>query len=93
MTLMKPRTAKSSMTDQATAAVQSALRTLDAEAGGVAALAAALESDLGPAFSRALGGSSPLTRKKSRSDVKAASRVLRNVYDAKRYKLHHHAKI
>jgi arabinose-5-phosphate isomerase len=53
MTLMKPRTAKSSMTDQATAAVQSALRTLDAEAGGVAALAAALESDLGPAFSRA----------------------------------------
>jgi hypothetical protein len=49
--------------------------------------------EYGPAFSRALGGSSPLTRKKSRSDVKAASRVLRNVYDAKRYKLHHHAKI
>jgi arabinose-5-phosphate isomerase len=53
MALSKPRTAKSSMTDQATAAVQSALRTLDAEAGGVAALATALESDLGPAFSRA----------------------------------------
>jgi arabinose-5-phosphate isomerase len=41
------------MTDQATAAVQSALRTLDAEASGIAALAAALQSDLGPAFSRA----------------------------------------
>jgi arabinose-5-phosphate isomerase len=53
MAISKPRTAKSSMTDQATAAVQSALRTLDAEAGGVAALAAALQSDLGPAFSAA----------------------------------------
>jgi arabinose-5-phosphate isomerase len=42
------------MTDQATAAVQSALRTLDAEAGGVAALAAALQSDLGVAFSAAV---------------------------------------
>jgi arabinose-5-phosphate isomerase len=41
------------MTDQASAAVQSALRTLDAEAGGVTALAAALKSDLGVAFSRA----------------------------------------
>jgi arabinose-5-phosphate isomerase len=41
------------MTDQATAAVQSALRTLDAEASGVAALAAALQSDLGVAFSAA----------------------------------------
>jgi arabinose-5-phosphate isomerase len=41
------------MTDQATAAVQSALRTLDAEASGVTALTAALQSDLGPAFSRA----------------------------------------
>jgi len=41
------------MSDQATAAVQSALRTLDAEASGVTALAAALQSDLGPAFSRA----------------------------------------
>jgi arabinose-5-phosphate isomerase len=53
MAISKPRTAKSSMTDQATAAVQSALRTLDAEASGIAALAAALQSDLGPAFSRA----------------------------------------
>ncbi len=41
------------MTDHATAAVQSALRTLDAEGSGVTALAAALQSDLGPAFSRA----------------------------------------
>jgi arabinose-5-phosphate isomerase len=41
------------MTDQATDAVQSALRTLDAEGSGVAALAAALQSNLGPAFSRA----------------------------------------
>jgi arabinose-5-phosphate isomerase len=41
------------MTDQASAAVQSALRTLDAEASGVTALAAALKSDLGTAFSRA----------------------------------------
>jgi arabinose-5-phosphate isomerase len=41
------------MTDQATAAVQSALRTLDAEGSGVTALTAALQSDLGPAFSRA----------------------------------------
>jgi arabinose-5-phosphate isomerase len=41
------------MTDQGSAAVQSALRTLDAEASGVTALAAALKSDLGTAFSRA----------------------------------------
>jgi arabinose-5-phosphate isomerase len=41
------------MTDPASAAVQSALRTLDAEASGIAALAAALQSDLGVAFSRA----------------------------------------
>jgi arabinose-5-phosphate isomerase len=42
------------MTYQATAAVQSALRTLDAEAGGVAALAAALKSGLGAAFAAAV---------------------------------------
>jgi arabinose-5-phosphate isomerase len=41
------------MTDQGSAAVQSALRTLDTEASGVTALAAALKSDLGEAFSRA----------------------------------------
>lgn len=53
MAISKPQTATSSMTDQATAAVQSALRTFEAEASGVTALAAALQSDLGPAFSRA----------------------------------------
>jgi arabinose-5-phosphate isomerase len=41
------------MTDQANAAIHAALRTLDAEASGVAALAAALQSDLGPAFAAA----------------------------------------
>lgn len=46
------------MTDQATAAIASALRTLDAEASGVTALAAALQSEalsgLGPAFASAV---------------------------------------
>jgi arabinose-5-phosphate isomerase len=46
----KSQAAQVSMTDQATAAISSALRTLDAEASGVTALAAALQSDLGPAF-------------------------------------------
>jgi arabinose-5-phosphate isomerase len=41
------------MTDQANDAVLSALRTLDAEGGGIAALATALQSDLGVAFSAA----------------------------------------
>ncbi|ABD86340.1 KpsF/GutQ family sugar-phosphate isomerase [Rhodopseudomonas palustris] len=50
MSMSKPRSAKSSMTDQATDAIASALRTLEAEADGVTALAAALKSDLGPAF-------------------------------------------
>src|SRR4051812_39610253 len=49
----KPRTAKSQQSEQATAAVESALRTLDAEASGVTALATALQADLGPAFCRA----------------------------------------
>jgi arabinose-5-phosphate isomerase len=49
----KPQTATSSTTDQASAAVQSALRTLDAEASGIAALSAALKSDLGAAFTHA----------------------------------------
>src|SRR3984885_14366188 len=49
----KPLMTKSSGTDHATAAVQSALRTLDAEAGGVAAIAAALQGALGPAFTAA----------------------------------------
>src|SRR4249920_3255792 len=46
----KPLTAKSSGTDPANAAVESALRTLDAEAGGVAAITAALQSDLRAPF-------------------------------------------
>src|SRR5258706_16399843 len=49
----KPLMAKSSSTDHATAAVQSALRTLDAEGSGIAAIAAALQSDLGPTFGAA----------------------------------------
>ena len=49
----KPLMANSSGTDHADAAIQSALRTFEAEAGGVAALAAALQSDLGPAFAAA----------------------------------------
>ena len=40
--------------DPASAAIASALRTLETEAGGVTALAAAMQSDLGPAFARAV---------------------------------------
>ena len=58
MALSRARTAKLSMTDQATAAISSALRTLDAEASGVTALATALQSGalsgLGPAFAGAV---------------------------------------
>src|SRR5216683_939896 len=49
----KPLMAKSSGTDSANAAVKSALRTLEAEAGGVAAVTAALQSDLGAPFNAA----------------------------------------
>jgi arabinose-5-phosphate isomerase len=49
----KPLTADSSGTDSVSAAVQSALRTLDAEGSGVAAISLALQSDLGDAFARA----------------------------------------
>jgi arabinose-5-phosphate isomerase len=45
-----PLMAKSSGTEPADAAVQSALRTLDAEGGGIAALTAALQSDLRAPF-------------------------------------------
>ena len=45
-----PLMAKSSGTDPADTAIQSALRTLDAEAGGIAALTAALQSDLRAPF-------------------------------------------
>jgi arabinose-5-phosphate isomerase len=48
-----PLTADKSPTDPANAAVQSALRTLDAEGSGVVAISAALKSDLGDAFGRA----------------------------------------
>ena len=49
----KPLMAKSSGTDSADTAVESALRTLDAEAGGIAAVTAALQSDLGASFDAA----------------------------------------
>src|ERR1700728_3379655 len=46
----KPLMTDSSGTDPANAAVASALRTLEADVSGIAALAAALQSDLGAAF-------------------------------------------
>ena len=49
-----PLMAEASGTSPADAAVQSALRTLDAEGGGIAALAAALQSDLGAPFTAAV---------------------------------------
>ena len=48
------RTATPSATRAASAAVESALRTLDAEASGITALANALQSDLGSAFDAAV---------------------------------------
>src|ERR1700744_4592123 len=50
----KPLMAKSSGTDHANDAVQSALRTFDAEGSGIAALAAALQGPLGGAFASAV---------------------------------------
>jgi arabinose-5-phosphate isomerase len=49
----KPLMANSTGTDPDNAAVQSALRTLDAEGSGIAAIEAALRSDLGETFARA----------------------------------------
>ena len=49
----KPLMAKSFGTDHANAAVQSALRTLDAEGSGIAAIMAALQSDLSVPFAAA----------------------------------------
>jgi arabinose-5-phosphate isomerase len=49
----KPLMAKSSGTDHANPAIQSALRTLDAEASGVVAISAALQGPLGVAFAAA----------------------------------------
>jgi arabinose-5-phosphate isomerase len=54
MALSKTGTTTSAMTDHASAAIASALRTLEAEADGVTALAAALQSDLGDAFAAAV---------------------------------------
>ncbi|HVD83709.1 MAG TPA: SIS domain-containing protein, partial [Bradyrhizobium sp.] len=53
MSKSKPLMTNSSGTDDADAAVQSALRTLDAEGSGITALSAALQSDLGVAFTAA----------------------------------------
>src|SRR3954468_8851764 len=50
----KPLMAKSSGPDDANAAVQSALRTLDAGVSGVSAIAAAIQGPLGPAFADAV---------------------------------------
>jgi arabinose-5-phosphate isomerase len=50
----KPRTASPAATGASSPAITSALRTLEAEASGVAALAAALRADLGPAFTAAV---------------------------------------
>src|SRR6201996_6891665 len=49
----KPLMANSTGTDSPNAAVQSALRTLEAEGSGIAAIEAALRSDLGAPFARA----------------------------------------
>ena len=49
----KPLIAESSGTVSANAAVQSALRTLDAEGSGITAISAALQSDLGGSFASA----------------------------------------
>jgi arabinose-5-phosphate isomerase len=48
----KPLTASSSGTNPIDASVQSALRTLDAEGSGIAAINAALQADLGEPFAR-----------------------------------------
>src|ERR1700723_244763 len=53
MPASKPLMANPTGTDSVNAAVQSALRTLEAEGSGISAIAAALKSDLGDAFARA----------------------------------------
>jgi arabinose-5-phosphate isomerase len=53
MAKTKPLMAKTSGTDRANDAIASALRTLDAEGSGVAAIAAALQGPLGSAFAAA----------------------------------------
>jgi arabinose-5-phosphate isomerase len=54
MAKTKPLMAKTSGTERANDAIASALRTLDAEGGGVAAIAAALQGPLGSAFAAAV---------------------------------------
>jgi arabinose-5-phosphate isomerase len=54
MATPKPLMAKSSGSEPADEAVQSALRTLDAEASGIAAISAALQGALGTAFAAAV---------------------------------------
>ena len=54
MAKTKPLMTDSSGTDHANAAVQSALRTFDAEGSGISALSAALQGPLGPAFTAAV---------------------------------------
>jgi arabinose-5-phosphate isomerase len=54
MAKTKPLMAKTSGTDRANDAIASALRTLDAEGSGVAAIAAALQGPLGAAFTAAV---------------------------------------
>ena len=54
MATPKSRAAKPLPTDPAGAAIQSALRTLEAEASGVSALAVALQNGLGSPFARAI---------------------------------------
>jgi arabinose-5-phosphate isomerase len=53
MSASKPLMANPTGTDPINAAVQSALRTLEAEGSGIAAIEAALRSDLGETFARA----------------------------------------
>jgi arabinose-5-phosphate isomerase len=53
MPASKPLMANPTGTDPVNSAVQSALRTLEAEASGIAAIEAALRSDLGETFARA----------------------------------------
>ncbi|MGA2994425.1 KpsF/GutQ family sugar-phosphate isomerase [Bradyrhizobium sp.] len=53
MPASKPLMANPTGTDPVNAAVQSALRTLEAEGSGIAAIEAALRSDLGEAFAKA----------------------------------------
>jgi arabinose-5-phosphate isomerase len=54
MSSSNPLMAKSSGADGANAAVQSALRTLDAGGSGIAAIATALHGPLGAAFAKAV---------------------------------------